>query len=133
MEKTVKIKYINKNTLQVNEIEICLEQNIQKNNLKKTLKQFNIFPYNGKSKYLNCKGIGSCGTCAVSVLDFDGNKIYSSKDEYIGDLTKMEKIRLNFFPHTLDNSFEKSLRLSCQYKIKTDLMTIKNNGFWGNE
>lgn len=133
MEKAVKIKYINKNTLEVNEIEIGLEQNIQQINLKKTLKQFNIFPYNGKSKYFNCKGIGSCGTCTVSVLDFDGNKIYSSKDEYIGDLTKMEKIRLNFFPHTLDNSFEKSLRLSCQYKIKTDLMIIKNNRFWGNE
>lgn len=133
MGKNINVKYKVKNSTEQIELKIDLGQSTTQINLKKILKKQSILPYNGNSKFLNCRGLGSCGTCAVSIMDYDGNKIYKSKEEYIENLTTIEKIRLNFFPHTFDNSFEKSLRLSCQFKVNRDLMVVKNDGFWGNK
>lgn len=36
-------------------------------NLRKVLLERDINLHNGKSKIINCRGIGSCGTCAVEV------------------------------------------------------------------
>jgi ferredoxin len=36
-------------------------------NLRKVLLEPKIALYNGKAKIINCRGIGSCGTCAVEI------------------------------------------------------------------
>jgi len=36
-------------------------------NLRKVLLKHDINLHNGQSKIINCRGIGSCGTCAVAV------------------------------------------------------------------
>jgi ferredoxin len=36
-------------------------------NLRKVLLKHDINLHNGQSKRINCRGIGSCGTCAVAI------------------------------------------------------------------
>ena len=36
-------------------------------NLRWVLLNHDIPLYNGKAKIINCRGIGSCGTCAVAI------------------------------------------------------------------
>lgn len=86
-------------------------------NLKKALRQANLSPYNGASGILNCKGLGTCGTCAVSI-----------KGE-VTPKTSVEKWRLNFPPHSKENG----LRLACQVKVMSDLVIEKHPGFWGHQ
>ena len=85
------------------------------NNLREVLRQANLTPHNGETDWFNCKGIGSCGTCALKIK---GN---------VSPLTKMEKWRLNFPPHNIENG----LRLACQCSILSDLEIEKFEGFWG--
>lgn len=85
-------------------------------NLKKALVKANLSPYNGSSRHLNCKGIGTCGTCAVSIKGAVNPK------------TAVEKWRLNFPPHNEKNG----LRLACQVKVISDLEIEKHTGFWGH-
>ena len=40
----------------------------QNANLRKVLLKHDITLHNGKSKIINCRGIGSCGTCAVEII-----------------------------------------------------------------
>lgn len=84
-------------------------------NLRRVLIEHDLHPHNGNSKFFNCCGIGSCGTCAV--------KIYGSQPP----LTGMEKMRLNLPPHHFDNG----MRLSCQVKVTHDISVVKGEGFWG--
>jgi ferredoxin len=37
-------------------------------NLRQVLLEHNINLHNGKSRIINCRGIGSCGTCAVEII-----------------------------------------------------------------
>lgn len=84
-------------------------------NLRKVLLESNLSPHNQNLKWFNCKGFGTCGTCAIKV---EGD---------VTPLTKIEKLRLDFPPHKLENG----LRLACQCKVKGDLELIKYDGFWG--
>jgi len=85
-------------------------------NLRKVLLAHDSTPYNGWSKFLNCHGLGSCGTCAVKIKGVLNRKSF------------MEKWRLRFPPHK-----EKSgLRLACQVRVWSDLEVIKGDGFWGH-
>ncbi len=71
--------------------------------------------YNGAAGLTHCRGLGTCGTCAVDVK---------------GDLTpmtKIEKWRLAFPPHQLDSG----LRLACQVCVMGDLVVTKHSGLWG--
>ena len=43
-------------------------------NLRKVLLENDVELYNGKSKIINCMGIGSCGTCAVVVEGLTSEK-----------------------------------------------------------
>jgi ferredoxin len=72
--------------------------------------------YNGKAKLFNCRGLGSCGTCAVRV---SGN---------VSDLSDIEKARLKLPPHQLQDG----LRLACQCKVMGNLEVTKQKGFWGH-
>jgi len=86
-------------------------------NLRKILRKANLNPHNGDAKWLNCKGFGTCGTCALEI-----------KGE-VSPITKVEKWRLNFPPHQLENG----LRLACQCQVLGDLELEKHEGFWGEK
>lgn len=73
-------------------------------------------PHQGRATLLNCRGLGSCGTCALKIVEGQ-----------VGPLTKMERWRLNFPPHKL----ERGLRLACQVRVEHDLRVEKLAGFWG--
>jgi ferredoxin len=86
-------------------------------NLRSALMKEDLSPHNGAAQWLNCKGLGTCGTCAVSVA---------------GDLPPLnsrENWRLNFPPHKLSSN----LRLACQIKVHDDLTIEKHAGFWGEK
>ena len=72
-------------------------------------------PHNGRADLLNCRGHGSCGTCAVAV------------DGPVSEPTWRERRRLDFPPHDPDSG----LRLACQCRVAGDLTVEKFDGFWG--
>jgi ferredoxin len=74
-------------------------------------------PHNGASRYLNCRGHATCGTCAVAVR---------------GDVSEMaddERRRLSMPPHDVGSG----LRLSCQTRVEGDVAVVKHPGFWGQK
>lgn len=86
-------------------------------NLRKTLLAAGFKLYNGPMSIANCRGLGTCGTCAVKV---------------VGELsppTGIEKLRLAAPPHS--GSLEKGLRLACQCKVRGDVKVEKPAGWWG--
>lgn len=95
-----------------------IEINVVKGaNLRRVLLENNLSPYNAKAQYLNCRGLGTCGTCAVKV-----------KGE-VSAMTAVEQWRLNFPPHNK----ESGLRLACQCKVLGDCALVKHEGFWGQK
>lgn len=72
-------------------------------------------PHNGRASALNCRGHGTCGTCAVRV---EGD---------VSEPTDVERRRLRFPPHDPDAG----LRLSCQTRVEGDATVEKFPGFWG--
>ena len=109
---------MNKQTILIkfkgNEVE-CSEGEI----LKKVLQNKGFNLHNGQSKWLNCKGLGTCGTCAVHVV---GN---------VSAPNSREKWRLNFKPFS--NGLEQGFRLACQTKVKGNCEVKKGKGFWGEK
>ncbi|ELZ85858.1 ferredoxin-like protein [Haloferax elongans ATCC BAA-1513] len=85
--------------------------------LRDVLREAGESPYNGSASWANCRGVGCCGTCAVSV------------EGPVTHRTKMEGWRLNFPPH--DGKL--GVRLSCQTLVLGDLWVEKYPGFWGQE
>jgi ferredoxin len=84
-------------------------------NLRKVLLKHKIDLYNGTSRIINCRGIGTCGTCAVAVV---GKVSTPNWRAYA---------RLSLPPHSL----EKNRRLACQTKVLGDIEVIKYDRFWG--
>lgn len=85
-------------------------------NLRKALLEKGLSPHNGQAKWLNCKGLGTCGTCALQVVEGATTP-----------LNNREKWRLNFPPHKQ----ERGLRLACQLKVQGPMVLKKHPGFWG--
>lgn len=82
-------------------------------NLRQALREAGVQVYSGVDKYLNCRGLGLCGTCAVLVKK--GMEGLSKK-------TLREKFNFTFHPKS---SFavighEEEMRLSCQCKVEGD-------------
>jgi ferredoxin len=101
---------------------------IQKGELLRTaMLRRGISPHNGKSRLINCRGLGTCGTCAVEIKS-NGN------DDAIGPREKntQEKLRLKFFPHG-SNDQSSNLRLACQVQVNGDIFVTKRSGFWGQD
>jgi len=84
-------------------------------NLRKVLIDHGIYPHNGASRFVNCFGLGSCGTCAVKIIG------------KVEPLNATEKLRLSMPPHRLEDG----LRLACQIRVEADLEVLKFDGFWG--
>ncbi len=72
-------------------------------------------PHNGRADLLNCRGHGTCGTCAVSL------------EGTVTEPTSIERRRLSIPPHDPDAG----LRLSCQTRVLGDVTVRKGDGFWG--
>ncbi len=72
--------------------------------------------YNGAARLTHCRGLGTCGTCAVEVQG------------ELTPMTKVEKWRLGFPPHRADSG----LRLACQACVLGDLVVTKHSGLWGH-
>ena len=84
-------------------------------NLRKVLLQNNINLYNGNAKVINCRGIGTCGTCSVEI------------EGEVSSPTWREKTRLSLPPHQPQTN----LRLACQVQVLGDIKVRKYEGFWG--
>jgi ferredoxin len=89
----------------------------QGENLRQALLKADVPPYNGAARWLNCHGLGTCGTCALEIKG------------PVSPKTKVEKWRLNFPPH----QEEQGLRLACQCTVQGDLKLVKHPGFWGQQ
>ncbi len=85
--------------------------------LRNVLLEAGESPHNGFSDTANCRGKGTCGTCAVEV---DGN---------VSEPTDRERRRLSFPPHDPDAG----LRLACQTRVEGDVTVTKHSGFWGQK
>ncbi len=84
-------------------------------NLRQVLLKNNVDVYNGNASVINCRSIGTCGTCSVVI------------EGEVSQPQWREKARLSLPPH-LPNSYK---RLSCQVKVLGDIKVTKYNGFWG--
>ncbi len=84
-------------------------------NLRLVLTRARLPLYNSAAKAINCRGRGSCGTCAVQV------------EGPVSEPTEAEKKRLSRRPHDPDAG----LRLACQVNVLGDLIVTKRKGFFG--
>lgn len=84
-------------------------------NLRQILLHNDIDLYNNGAKVINCRGIGSCGTCAVQV------------EGEVSQANWRDKLRRSLPPH----SPTRNLRLACQTNVLGDLKVTKFDGFWG--
>ena len=78
-------------------------------NLREEAKKAGINVYWGLSKYLNCFGNGTCGTCKVLV---------KKGMENLSPKTRMERFTLWRSLAVIGN--EDEMRLSCQVKVNGD-------------
>ena len=83
--------------------------------LRDVLLDAGLSPHNGGADALNCRGLGSCGTCAVRVAGA------------VSDPTRRERLRMRVPPHDPDSG----LRLACQTQVYGDVTVEKCPGFWG--
>ena len=79
-------------------------------------------PHNGNARVINCRGLGTCGTCAVEIL---GPEDAVSPNEW----TPIESARLNFPPHAPPGN--RALRLACQVHVRRACEVRKYDRFWG--
>ena len=84
-------------------------------NLRKVLLDNGIDLYNGNSKTINCRSLGTCGTCAIAI------------EGEVSEPNWKEKTRLGLPPHSSDSN----RRLACQIKVLGDIKVTKYDGFWG--
>ncbi|MEO1528888.1 MAG: 2Fe-2S iron-sulfur cluster-binding protein [Planctomycetota bacterium] len=85
-------------------------------NLRKVLLRADAPLYNGASKYIHCRGLGTCGTCSLTI---EGD---------VTPTTLIERTRLSVPPHQSDSG----LRLACQCRVLGDLTLKKHEGLWGH-
>ncbi len=84
-------------------------------NLRQVLLKNKLNLYNGNAKYINCRGIGTCGTCAVEIIGA------------VSPPNWKDQARRSLPPHDP----QKNRRLACQTKVLGDIEIMKYDGFWG--
>lgn len=80
-----------------------------------------VSPHNDSAEVINCRGLGTCGTCAVEIIPRDA----VAPDEW----TVAERARLNFPPHAPPGN--ERLRLACQVRVRGACEVRKYARFWG--
>jgi ferredoxin len=85
-------------------------------NLRKVLMREGLPLYNGVASAIHCRGLGTCGTCALKI------------EGEVSPTTAVERWRLRFPPHEKGTD----LRLACQCKVLGDLKLEKFDGLWGH-
>jgi ferredoxin len=82
-------------------------------NLRKAATQAGVSVYKGLDRYLNCRGLGLCGTCRILV---------KKGMENLSPKTFMEKLNRNMHPLTMLAAIghENEIRLACQVCVKGD-------------
>ena len=86
-------------------------------NLRQVLIKNGVDLYSPKAHYVNCMGIGTCGTCAVKI------------EGPVSEVNWRDTARRSLPPHNPD----KPLRLACQTRVLGDLRVTKFKGFWGHQ
>ena len=84
-------------------------------NLRRVLLEHNVALYNGNASLINCRGIGSCSTCAVMI---EGD---------VSAANWKDRGRRSLPPHKAD----RPLRLACQTQVLGDITVTKYDQFWG--
>lgn len=99
-------------------------------NLRQEALKAGIEVYKGPDKYLNCRGLGLCGTCKVLVKK--GMENLSSK-------SKRERFHFTFHPlgSLAIIEHEDEMRLSCQVQVNGDCtietrppLNLSGENFW---
>lgn len=85
-------------------------------NLRQTLIRAGIPVHNGAAQAINCRGLGTCGTCAVRI------------EGEVSPMGWRERGRLSVPPHQLASD----RRLACQVTVQGNLRVSKDQGFWGH-
>jgi ferredoxin len=96
-------------------------------NLRLAAREAGIEVYKGLEKYLNCRGLGLCGTCKVLV---------KKGMEHLSPKTVREKFNLNFHPLTMLAALghEDEIRLACQVHVNGDCEIETTPAFnWSGE
>lgn len=84
-------------------------------NLRKVLLENGIDLYNGNANIINCRGIGTCGTCAVQL------------EGEVSEANWKDQARRALPPHSPTSN----RRLACQTQVLGDVKVTKFEGFWG--
>lgn len=82
-------------------------------NLRAEARKAGVELYKGLDRYLNCRGLGLCGTCRVLVKEGKEN---------LGQPGLMERMNLTLHPMTMlaRIGHEDELRLACQVVVNGD-------------
>lgn len=84
-------------------------------NLRQVLMDNGVDLYNGNAKFINCMGIGTCGTCAVQIAG------------EVSEANWKDVARRSLPPHQRS----RNLRLACQTQVLGDITVTKFTSFWG--
>ena len=84
-------------------------------NLRRVLLAYGVDLYNGQAKVINCRSLGTCGTCAVAVQG------------EVSPANWKDNARRSLPPHDPT----RDLRLACQTEVLGDITVTKYDGFWG--
>ena len=87
-------------------------------NLRQVLLKAGVALYNGNATVINCRSIGTCGTCAVHIDGETGS---------VSEVNWRDRTRRSLPPHDRD----RDLRLACQTQVFGDIAVTKYDGFWG--
>jgi ferredoxin len=95
-------------------------------NLRQAARQAGVQLYAGLHKYLNCRGLGLCGTCKVLV---------KKGMENLSPKSFMERTRLGLSMASIGH--ENEMRLSCQATVNGDCtietqpaFNVSGDNFW---
>lgn len=119
------------------------------------LKSGLVSPHNGRANLINCRGLGTCGTCAVTIQSGLVRPIHRNRKEQIrlalpphnqewettvsddtrindGNQRSDETIVTTTTPIIIDTT-RPQIRLACQIQVEGDLIVRKMAGFWGQD